>query len=92
MVALGITRTGTLYLLLEEIKNLEKASQTVATFIEHSLYCFGTILDYLCLKHLHSKGLVEDLALPRVLQSEESRFEKVVKYYFPNNSVKFILG
>ncbi|KAL7543241.1 hypothetical protein ACHAWF_007348 [Thalassiosira exigua] len=92
LMALGITRTGTLYLLLEEIKNLEKASQTVATFIEHSPYCFGKILDYLRLKHLHSKGLVEEPTLPQVRQSEQSRFDKVVKYYFPGNRAKFILG
>ncbi|KAL7538769.1 hypothetical protein ACHAWF_006201 [Thalassiosira exigua] len=91
LMALGITCTGTLYLLLEEIKKLDKASQTIITFIEHRPYCFGFFY-YLHLKLLHPKGLVEDPALPQVCQSEKSRFEKVVKYYFPGNSAKFILG
>lgn len=89
---IGIERAGTLCLLLEEIKMLKQASSDVVTLIEHSPYCFGKILDYLRLKQLHSQGLVEEPALPAVCDSQQSRFEKVVKYYFPGDSAKFILG
>ena len=92
LLMLGITRTGTVCLLSEEIEALKKASQDVATFIEHGPYCFGKILDYLRLKHLHSQGLVEKPSLPTVCETQKSRFEKVVKYYFPGDSSKFILG
>jgi len=88
----GIERAGTLCLLLKEIKSLEKASQDVMTLIEHSPYCFGKILDYLRFKNLHSLGLAEEPALPTVSDSHQSRFEKVVKYYFPGDSANFILG
>ncbi|KAL7551066.1 hypothetical protein ACHAWF_014267 [Thalassiosira exigua] len=62
------------------------------TLIEHSAYCFGKILDHLRLKHLHSLGLVEEPPLPVVRDSQKGRFEKVVKYYFPGDSAKVILG
>ena len=90
---IGLERAGTLCLLLEEIKTLKQASQDVATLIEHGPYCFGKILDYLRLKSLHSKGLVKETpGLPKVCESQQSRFEKVVKYYYPGDSAKFILG
>ena len=92
LLMLGITRTGTVCLLSEEIDALKKASQDVATFIEHSPYCFGKILDYLRLKHLHPQGLAEEPALPIVCDTQKSRFEKVVMYYFPGDSSKSILG
>ena len=92
LLMLGITRTGTVCLLSEEIETLKKASQDVATFVEHSPYCFGKILDYLRLKHMHSQGLVDEPSLPVVCETQKSRFEKVVKYYFPGDSSKFILG
>ena len=89
---IGIERAGTLCILLEEIKTLKQSTQDVATLIEHGPYCFGKILDYLRLKHLHSQGLVDEPALPTVCETQKSRFEKVVKYYFPGDSSKFILG
>mmetsp|Transcript_3038 Transcript_3038/g.5565 ORF Transcript_3038/g.5565 Transcript_3038/m.5565 type:complete len:593 (-) Transcript_3038:208-1986(-) len=89
---IGIERAGTLCLLLEEIKILKQASSDVVTLIEHSPYCFGKILDYLRLKQLHSEGLAEKPTLPKVCDLQKSRFEKVVKYYFPGDSAKFILG
>ena len=80
-------------LLLKEIRLLNRASQDVATLIEHGPYCFGKILDYLRLKSQHSQGLVKEApALPKVCESQQSRFEKVVKYYYPGDSAKFILG
>lgn len=92
---MGVKRVGTICLLLKEIKQLEEASQDTATLIEYSPYCFGKILDYLRLKQLHTRGLINDdepPALPIVCESQKKRFEKVVKYYFPGESSKFILG
>ena len=89
---IGIERPGIQCLLLKEIGKLEKASQDVSTFIEHGPYCFGKILDHLRLKQIHSQGLVEEPELPKVCDSQKDRFEKVVKYYFPGDSSKFILG
>jgi hypothetical protein len=90
---MGIERAGTLCLIVEEIKMLEQVSQDNVTLIEHSPYCFGKILDYLRLKQLHSLGiLANEPTLPKVLDSQKKRFEKVVRYYFPGDSAKFILG
>lgn len=61
--------------------------------IEHSPYWFGKILDYLRLKQLHLLGiLAKEPTLPKVQDLQKKRFEKVVKYYFPGDSAKFILG
>ena len=90
---MGIQRAGTVCLLLKEIASLEKASRDVVTLVEHSPYCFGKILDYLRLKRLHLCGLiVEPPNLPIVCDTKKERFEKVVKYYFPGDSAKFILA
>jgi hypothetical protein len=90
---MGMKRVGTVALLLKEIDKLEKASRDIVTLIEHSPYCFGKMLDYLRSKQLHSQGLLEkEPALPKVCDSQKNRFEKVVKYYFPGDAAKFILG
>ena len=89
---IGIERAGILCLLLEEIKKLKQASQDVSTLIEHGPYCFGKILDHLRLKQLHSQGLADEPALPFVCESQKDWFEKVVKYYFPGDGSKFVLG
>ena len=90
---MGIERVGTLALLLKEIEKLNKASEDIVTLIEHSPYCFDKILNHLRLMQLHSIGLiVKEPALPEVDESEKPRFEKVVKYYFPGDSAKIILG
>ena len=90
---MGIERAGTLCLILDEIKMLKQASKEIVTLIEHSPYCFGKILDYLRLKRLHSLGLLgQGPIMPRVYDAQKNRFEKVVKYYFPGDSSKFILG
>ncbi|KAL7494177.1 hypothetical protein ACHAWT_002900 [Skeletonema menzelii] len=90
---IGVDRVGTICLLFDGIKSLkEKVNQTEVTLIEHSPYCFGKILDYLRLKRLQSINLAEEPALPTVCESQQTRFEKVVKYYFPGESSSFILG
>ena len=90
---MGIGRAGTLCLLLKEIEKLEKASRDFASSIEHSPYCFGKILDHLRLRRFHLLGLLaEELLLPKVYDSQKDRFEKIVKYYFPGEAAKSILG
>ncbi|KAL7529096.1 hypothetical protein ACHAWF_002836 [Thalassiosira exigua] len=89
---IGIERAGTLCLLLKEIKSLENACQDTVTLIEHSPYCFGKILEYLRLRQLHAQGLVREPSLPSICEAQKSRFEKVVKYYFPGDSAKLVLG
>jgi hypothetical protein len=90
---IGIERAGTVCLLLKEIEKLEKESRIIVTLIEHSSYCFGKILNYLRLKRLHSLGLLTiEPTLPRVQASQKKRFEKVVRYYFPGDVSKFVLG
>ena len=90
---MGIGRAGTLCLLLKEIEKLEKASRDFASSIEHSPYCFGKILDHLRLRRLHLLGLLaEEPLLPKVYDSQKDRFEKIVKYYFPGEAAKSILG
>ena len=90
---MGMKRVGNVALLLEEIKELKQASQDIVTLIEHSPYCFGKMLDYLRLKQLHLKGLIaEEPGLPKVCDLQKMRFEKVVKYYFPGDAAKFMLG
>jgi hypothetical protein len=90
---IGIERAGTLCLLLKEIEKLDKASQDIATLIEHSPYCFGKILNHLRLMQLHLIGLIKkEPCLPEVDELQKQRFEKVVKYYFPGDVAKIILG
>jgi hypothetical protein len=85
---IGIEQAGTVCLLLKEIEKLDKG-----LLIEHSPYCFDKILNHLRLMHLHSIGLiVKELSLPEVDESQKQRFEKVVKYYFPGDAAKIMLG
>ena len=90
---LGVDRVGTICLLFNEIKSLnERVNLDAITLIEHSPYCFGKILDHLRLKRLQSIDLAEEPAPPTVCESQQKRFDKVVKYYFPGDSSSFILG
>ena len=90
---LGVERVGTLCLLSDGIRLLKKAAnESKATHIEHSPYCFGKILDYLRMKQLNSVNLAKVPAPPTVRNSQKMRFEKVVDYYFPGDSSKYILG
>jgi hypothetical protein len=90
---IDIERAGTLCLLLKEIEKLDKASQDIVTLIEHSPYCIDKILNHLRLMQLHSIGLIDkEPCLPAVDESQKQRFEKVVKYYFPGDVAKIMLG
>jgi hypothetical protein len=85
---IGIERAGTLCLLLKEIEKLDKG-----LLIEYSPYCFDKILNHLRLMQLHSIGLIDkEPSLPEVDESQKQRFEKVVKYYFPGDVAKIMLG
>jgi hypothetical protein len=89
--AMGIERVGTLALLMKEIEKLNKASQDIVTLIEHSPYCIDKILNHLRLMQLHSIGLIDKKpTMPKVRLKQ--RFEKVVKYYFPGDVAKIMLG
>ena len=90
---IGIERAGTLCLLLKEIEKLDKASQDIVTLIEHSPYCIDKILNHLRLMQLHSIGFIDkEPTKPEVDESQKQRFEKVVKYYFPGDVAKIMLG
>lgn len=90
---LGVKQKGLLYLLLKEIKDLEQKELYPVTFIEHSPYCFGKIIDYLRMKENYSNGLVDsEPAYPQVCSGEKGKFEKIVRYYFPGECSSFILG
>lgn len=89
---IGVQRVGTICLLLKEIQQLEKGSQDVVTFIEHNPYCFGKLIDFLRLKRLSSIGLTVEPALPVVLEHKKELFEKMIRYYFPGDTSKLILG
>eukprot|EP00804_Cyclotella_cryptica_P029138 CCRYP_005305-RA/>CCRYP_005305-RA protein AED:0.32 eAED:0.32 QI:309/1/1/1/0.66/0.5/4/823/587 len=90
---LGVKQKGVLYLLLKEIKDLEQKELNPVTFIEHSPYCFGKIIDYLRMKENYSNGLVDsEPAYPQVRTGEKGKFEKIVRYYFPGECSSFILG
>ena len=90
---LGVKRVGTICLLSDEICLLKKAANAdKVAQIEHSPYCFGKIFDHLRLKKLHSVNLVKVPAPPSIRKSQKKSFEKVVDYYFPGDSSKFILG
>jgi len=90
---MGIERVGTLALLVNEIDELKRVCQEIVTLIEHSPYCFDKILNHLRLLQLDSIGLiVKEPTLPKVDESQKQRFEKVVKYYFPGNAAKIMLG
>jgi hypothetical protein len=91
--AMGIERVGTLAILLTEIDELKKASQEIVTLIEYSPYCIDKILNHLRLIQLHSIGLIKkDPTLSEIDVSQKARFEKVVKYYFPGDAAKIMLG
>jgi hypothetical protein len=91
--AMGIERVGTLAVLMKEIEKLNKASQDIVTLIEHSPNCIDKILNHLRLMQLHSIGLIDkEPRRPEVDESQKQRFEKVVKYYFPGDVAKIMLG
>ena len=87
-----VKRAGTLCRLLGEIQALKQSMSDIVTLIEHNPYCFGKNLDYLRLKQLHAQGLAKEPVLPTVCDSQQDRFEKVVRYYFRSDSTTFILG
>lgn len=89
----GVEKKGTIHLLLGEIRRLKKDRSNTTVLIEHSPYCFEKMIDFLRVEGSYIKGLVElKPEKPTVRKAEKSRFEKVVKHYFPGESCKMILG
>jgi hypothetical protein len=90
----GVTKRGTIFYILSEIEKLKRTRGEAATIlVEHSPYCFERIIDHLRVESMFLKGLIQNKpGLPVVRASEKSRFEKVVKHYFPGDSSKIILG
>mmetsp|Transcript_14090 Transcript_14090/g.25676 ORF Transcript_14090/g.25676 Transcript_14090/m.25676 type:complete len:619 (+) Transcript_14090:91-1947(+) len=89
----GVTRKGTIYLLLDEIKKLEKAGHDSVILVEHSPYCFQKILDHLRLEGPFMKGLVKTKhGLPVIRDGEKGRYQKVLKHLFPGESSKIFQG
>ena len=85
----GVARKGTIYLLLNEIKKLETATNDSTILIEHSPYCFEKVLDHLRMEGSFIKGLVKTKhGLPVVKDSEKGRFQKVVNHLFPGEGSK----
>eukprot|EP00984_Skeletonema_dohrnii_P009022 scaffold3383_cov129-Skeletonema_dohrnii-CCMP3373.AAC.2 len=76
---MGVSRPGTICLLIKAIKQLEKSTQDVSTLIEYSPYCFGKILDYLRLKFVHSKELIDKPTLPTVSNDQKERKKTLAK-------------
>lgn len=80
---LGIKRPGTIALIVDAINNLRKEEEeNSATFIEHSDYCFGKIIDHMRLKAMVSLG-VPDPSPPEIREPDRKRFRRIVEYYFP---------
>ena len=78
--------------LAQQFDDTKWTEQGCTTLIEHSPYCFGKILDYLRLKRFHDQDFIDEPPLPIVHHNQRNRFQKVVKYFFPGESSKFILG
>ncbi|KAL7469206.1 hypothetical protein ACHAXS_009451 [Conticribra weissflogii] len=92
MIALGMTRIGTIFLLLDEIKQSEKGSvHKKEIHIDHSPYCFEKIVDQLRLMRAYADGQIESKPpAPVVRECEKERFEKLVNHYFPDDSSRSI--
>jgi len=92
---LGITRPGTVAVLVDAIQKLrEDDAESSTTFIEHSEYCFGKIIDQLRLKAMNKVCSLPDPAPPHIRDSERTRYKRIVEFYFPGESaaVEFLGG
>ena len=80
---LGIQRPGTVALVVDAIQKLrDEDDENSATFIEHSDYCFGKIIDHMRLKTM--SGLdVPDPSPPEIREPDKQRFKRIVQFYFP---------
>lgn len=92
MTALGVTRIGTFFLLLNGIKQMEKeTTHNKEILIDHSPYCFEKIIDQLRLMRAYVDGRIKSKpASPVVRKCEKGRFEKLVNHYFPDESSRSI--
>ena len=78
LVEIGVTKAGTLDLLLNEIKNLYRKKKSETVFINHNTYFFGKIIDTLRLRAMCQS----DGTMPPVYIQEPhwGRFDNMVDY------------
>jgi len=88
---IGISRPGTLALVIKAIKGLQTKSQCHPIFIDHDPYCFGQILDQLRLKVMSKDGY-EPLLLSDIKEGKQDTFANTVDYYFPGELSELILN
>lgn len=80
---LGVSRPGTVALLEEAIQKLrDEDDVNSATFLEHSSYCVGKILDHMRLMAMVELGLPEPHP-PKIRDADKERFQRIVDYFFP---------
>eukprot|EP00957_Ditylum_brightwellii_P184972 14087111-Ditylum_brightwellii.AAC.1 len=87
---MGISRPGTLALVIKAIKTLQMKSQCHPIFIDHDPYCIGKILDQLCLKVMSKDGY-KPLSLSDIKEGKQEAFSETVDYYFPGELAELIL-
>ena len=79
---LGITRPGTVAMVVNGIKKLqEQEEEDYTPFIQHSSYCMGKILDHIRMKAMKDLGVPNPQ--PNVREAEKERFQRIVEFYFP---------
>ncbi|KAL7515761.1 hypothetical protein ACHAWX_000838 [Stephanocyclus meneghinianus] len=72
----GVTRKGTAYLLLNEIKKFKKASSASYILVEHNAYCFRKVIDQLRIEGYYAKGLVKTKPSALVVRGSERSIKK----------------
>lgn len=80
---LGVGHPATAALVEESIQKLrDEDDENSATFLEHSSYCIGKILDHMRLMALVELGLPEPHP-PKIRDADKERFQRIVNYFFP---------
>ena len=92
LLHLGITRTGSVAVIMDAIEKLARDDASIAkngsdsaTFIEHSEYCFSKIIDQL--RQQAMSKVLECIPTPRppeIREPDKKRFKRIVEYYFPH--------
>lgn len=86
-------KPGSVALLVESIQKLrDEEAEGDITFIEHSAYCFGKIIDHMRLIAMNSALGVPAPSPPTVKEAEMKRFKRIVEFYFPTESSAQFLG
>eukprot|EP00586_Coscinodiscus_wailesii_P010113 CAMPEP_0172490414 /NCGR_PEP_ID=MMETSP1066-20121228/20820_1 /TAXON_ID=671091 /ORGANISM="Coscinodiscus wailesii, Strain CCMP2513" /LENGTH=605 /DNA_ID=CAMNT_0013258867 /DNA_START=47 /DNA_END=1864 /DNA_ORIENTATION=+ len=88
---LGIKRTKSLAIIMKAIRQLKDDGGRKASFIGHSDYCFGKLLDRLRLQAMCQEYAIP-LPSPCIREPELKRFKKIVQFYFPGELAACIMG